>query len=580
MAFPPSFLDDLNARNPIEDVVGQYVALTRRGSNYFGLCPFHNEKTASFSVAPDKGIYYCFGCHKGGGAVNFIMEVENLEYPDAVRFLAKRVGMEVPEDQEYRSAYRKQERLRNLCKEAARYFHEQLNSPAGQPGREYIAKRGLTRATVTKFGIGFAPDGWHGLLDTMTKKGYTKEELLDADLVIKSPKGNYYDKFRNRLMFPIIDIRGSIIGFGGRVMDDSKPKYLNTSETSIFNKRKNLFAMNFAKKSTAGRIILTEGYLDAIALYQYGFDCAVASLGTALTTEQAQLLGKYTGEVVLTYDNDAAGQNATRRAITILERADLKIKILRMQGAKDPDEFLKKFGPDKFRVLLDRSENQAEYQLLSLQNKYDLSFDDQKVAFVKEAASLISTFANAVEREVYGARAANAAGVTADTMKLEIDRAFRRRKAAERKKQERADLDVVGQLQPRERGLHYSNPSSAAAEEMLLAQLLKDPTLLPTVNLLPQQFSSPLLGKVFGLMLQLQERGRAIALGALSGDLTAEEMNHLTAVSRKKDVLVSETAIRDCAGKIRDEYEKSLGTDEAALLARQARLKAKKGYGG
>lgn len=580
MAFPPSFIDELTARNPIEDVVGLYVALTRRGSNLFGLCPFHSEKTASFSVAPDKGIYYCFGCHKGGSVINFIMEVESLDYPDAIRFLAKRVGMEVPEDTEYRSAHKHQERLRSLCKDAARYFHEQLQSPVGAPGRDYIVKRGLSRSTVTKFGIGFAPDGWSNLLDTMVKKGYTKEELLDAGLVLKSQKGSLYDRFRNRLMFPIIDIRGNVIGFGGRVMDDSKPKYLNSPETSIFNKRKNLFALNVAKKSTQGRIILTEGYLDAIALHQYGFDCAVASLGTALTEEHAQLLAKYTKQVVLTYDGDEAGQNATRRAIPILERAGLQIKILRMQGAKDPDEYLKKFGADKFRVLLDRSENQAEYRLLSLQNKYNLQNDEDKVAFLKEAASLICTFSNAVEREVYGNRAADAAGITAASMKVEIERAYKRRRADERRKQEKADLDLFGQIQPKEKGIRYDNPACAAAEELLLAQLIKEPNLIPSVSLLPQQFSSALLGKAYGKVRQLYEDGRNVQLGALSGDFSAEEMNHLTAICKKNDRLVSETALKDCAGKIRDEYEKSLFSSDDALRTLHTRLKAKKGYGG
>ncbi len=580
MAFPPSFIDELTARNPIEDVVSLYVALTRRGSNLFGLCPFHNEKTASFSVAPDKGIYYCFGCHKGGGVINFIMEVENLEYPDAVRFLAKRVGMEVPEDREYISAYKKQERLRNLCKDAARYFHEQLNSPVGAPGREYIAKRGLTRATVTRFGLGFAPDSWSGLLDTMTKKGYTKDELIDAGLALKNQKGNIYDRFRNRLMFPIIDVRGNVIGFGGRVMDDSKPKYLNSPETSIFNKRKNLFALNITKKSTQGRIIVTEGYLDAIALHQYGFDCAVASLGTALTEEHAQLLAKYTDQVVLTYDSDEAGQNATRRAIPILERAGLQIKILRMQGAKDPDEFLKKFGPAKFQVLLDRSENQSEYQLLSLQSKFDLTQDAQRVSFLKQAADLISTFPSAVAREIYGTRAAEAANVSVETMKLEIGKAYRRRKATERKKQEKAALDVVGQMQPKERALHYEKPASAAAEELLLAQILKDPEHIEGLGLLPQQFSSPLLGKAYGLLLHEHEQGRPVGLSGLSGEFTQEEMSHLTAVCNRNDALVSEAVIRDCVGKIRDEYQKTLCSGEEALLSRQAQLRAKKGYGG
>ena len=582
MAFSPVFLDELNARNPIEDVVGQYVALTRRGSNLFGLCPFHSEKTASFSVAPDKGIYYCFGCHKGGGPVNFIMEVESLDYPDAVRFLARRAGMEVPEDDAYQSNYKKQERLRALCKDTARYFHEQLNSPNGRPGQEYINKRGLSRATVTRFGLGFAPEGWSGLLDTMTKMGYTKEELLDAGLVLKSQKGGLYDRFRNRLMFPIIDVRGNVIGFGGRVMDDSKPKYLNSPETVIFNKRKNLFALNVAKKSKQGRIILTEGYMDAIALHQYGFDCAVASLGTALTEEHAQLLAKYTREVVLTYDGDEAGQNATRRAIPMLERAGLQVKILRMQGAKDPDEFLKAYGPDRFRALLDRSENQAEYRLLSLQNRFHQEEDEQRVAFLKEAAQLISTFSTSVEREVYGARAAEAAKVTPEAMKLEISRAYKRRMAQEKKRQAQADLDIHSQYQAKSSELRYEDFGTGRAEEALLANLMKDPTLLPTVKLMPQQFSSPLLGKLFGLMLQLQEDGRPISLSSVEGEFSAEEMNRLVTVLNRNDTLVSEKAIRDCSAKILEYYQKTLyhGDSREALKARQEQLRNKKSYGG
>ena len=257
MAFPQPFLDALIDRNPIDEVVGQYVSLTRRGSNLFGLCPFHSEKTASFSVAPDKGIYYCFGCHAGGGVVNFIMEIESLSYPDAVRFLAKRAGLEVPEDEEYQSRYRKQERLWALAKEAARFFVTQLYAPTGAEGLRYAQSRGMSKGTLTRFGIGFAPDSWDNLCKAMRAKGYTDEELKDAGLVSVSQKnGNIFDRFRNRLMFPIIDVRGEVIGFGGRVMDDSQPKYLNSPETKIFDKNRNLYGLNIARTTRKPQLLL------------------------------------------------------------------------------------------------------------------------------------------------------------------------------------------------------------------------------------------------------------------------------------------------------------------------------------
>ena len=328
MAFPPSFLEELAARNPIEEVVSQYVNLRRSGSNLFGLCPFHGEKTASFSVNPEKGIYYCFGCHKGGSVINFQMEIEGLSYPDAVRALAKRAGMEVPEDAQYQNRYQQQERLWALSKEAARFFNAQLYSPAGAEGLAYAQKRGMPKSILTKFGIGFAPNSWSALCDAMLAKGYTEEELKQSGLASTSQKtGKIYDRFRNRLMFPIIDVRGNVIGFGGRVMDDSTPKYLNSPETIIFNKRKNLFALNLAKKTKLGYMILVEGYMDAVALHQYGFDCAVASLGTSLTEEHAALLSRYTEQVMLIYDGDEAGQNATKRAIPMLEKAGLQVKV-------------------------------------------------------------------------------------------------------------------------------------------------------------------------------------------------------------------------------------------------------------
>lgn len=576
MAFPPSFIDELIARNPIEDVVGQYVNLKRSGANMFGLCPFHGEKTASFSVSPDKGIYYCFGCHKGGGAVNFMMEVEGLSYPDAVRALAKRAGMAVPEDTLYENRYHQQERLWALMKEAARYFHSQLYSEAGKEGLSYAQKRGMPKSTLTTFGIGFAPNTWAGLTDAMKKKGYTEQELKDAGLV--SEKGNrIYDRFRNRLMFPIIDVRGNVIGFGGRVMDDSTPKYLNSPETLVFNKRKNLFGLNLAKKSKLSYLILVEGYMDAIALHQYGFDCAVASLGTSLTEEHAVLLSRYTEQVVLIYDGDEAGQRATRRAIPMLEKAGISVKVLRMREAKDPDEFLKKFGADKFKLLLQESSNRVEYQLNAIAGKYNLKEDDQRIQFIQEAAELICSLGSPVQREVYGTRAAEAAAISFDAMKLEINKAFKRRIAREKRQQEKINLAPVQALQPKSRNIRYENMKSAMAEESLLAMVFKEPTLLEYAkHLEPASFSSPLLGRVFGQLKQRYQLGLELSLAVLE-ELNPEEMSHLAGITQRQRGPVNEQALEDYIRIILAEHQVAGVTTEDDLLKLRNQLKERKG---
>ena len=581
MAFPPAFLDELTARNPIEEVVGQYVTLKRSGSNLFGLCPFHGEKTASFSVAPDKGIFYCFGCHKGGGVINFEMEIEGLSYPDAVRALARRAGMEVPEDEQYQSRYRQQERLWALHKEAARFFHSQLYAPIGTEAMQYALGRGMSQATLTRFGIGYAPDSWTDLVDAMRKKGYTDQELMDSGLVTQSKKnGSLFDRFRDRLMFPIIDVRGNVIGFGGRIMnntDKSAAKYLNSPETLIFNKRKNLFALNLAKKSKLGYLILVEGYMDAIALHQYGFDCAVASLGTALTEDGAALLSRYTDQVVLIYDGDAAGQNATQRAIPILEKAGLKVKVLQMRDAKDPDEFLKKFGADRFRLLLEESSNRVEYQLGAIAKKYDLRDDDQRVQYLQEAAELLGSLPGAVQREVYGARVAENARIGPDAMKLEIDRAWKRRLAREKKQQEKIDLAPARSLQPKSRTIRYDNLKSAMAEEMLLALILQEPALLEqTGELKPEIFSSPLLGRVYGQLAQRYRQGLEVSVGGLT-DLTNEEMSHVAGILQRQRGPVNEQALQDCLGTIRREYQARKVETEDDLLALRNQLKERKG---
>lgn len=581
MAFSPAFLDELVARNPIEDVVGQYVSLTRRGSNLFGLCPFHAEKTASFSVAPDKGIYYCFGCHKGGGVINFIMEQESLEFPDAVRFLAKRAGMEVPEDDFQQSAYHRKTRLWALCKDAARYFHRCLTEPGGQVAKDYVNMRGISPTIVTRFGLGYAPDSWSGLIDAMGKLGYEKQDLLDAGLAVKSKeKGSIYDRFRGRLMFPIIDISGNVIGFGGRVLGEGTPKYLNSPETLIFNKRKNLFALNVAKKSKMGMLILTEGYLDAISLHQFGFDCAVASLGTSLTEEHATILSKYTNQVVLTYDGDEAGQNATRRAIPMLERTGVQVKVLRMRGAKDPDEFLKKYGADRFKLLLEQSENHIEYQLTMLQSQFDLSADDQKVAFTRKAIDLVASLPTAVEREVYGGRVADLVGISAESIRFEVDKACRRRTAAAKKKQARQALDPARSLQPAIAGERYEDLHSAMAEEGLLRMILTEPALLERAGgLEPEQFSSPLLGRAFEALRARYHAGLSVTLATLEGNFTPEEIRHLTAIVRREETLVQDEAVDDYIRLIEEESHRRQARDEGDLLAMRDRLQKIKGYG-
>ena len=586
MAFPAAFLDELVARNPIDEVVGQYVQLKRSGSNLFGLCPFHGEKTASFSVAPNKQMYYCFGCHKGGGVINFIMEIEGLSYPDAVRFLAKRANLEVPEDEQYQSQYREQERLWNLCRDAARFYHATLKSDLGKPARDYLLRRGLDWATVVKFGIGFAPDDYHSLLPAMERRGYTREELIAANLAVVSQKNaqNVYDRFRNRIMFPQIDLRGNVIGFAGRALDkDAKAKYINPTETLIFSKRKFLYAMNLAKKSKRPYLIVCEGPMDAIACHQFGFDCAVATQGTALTEDQVNQISKYVDQVIMTYDNDAAGQNATQRAIEMFARAGVKVKILKLHDAKDADEFLHKFGADPFEVLLQGSENQADYRMLSLQSQFDLTQDEQRAEFSAKAAELIATFRTTPEREIYAERAAKAAGITKDAMMLEVEKAFKRRINREKRQQEKADLSPVTTLLPSDRSLRseYQNPRSARAEEEALAQVLLAPELLDKANgLTGAEFSVEFLGRAYDALNARAQAGLQVSLAVLEG-FTSEETARLSAVCQREDRVADEQAFCDCVRVIREEHEKGSRTNTSEdLMALSKKLRANKGYGG
>ena len=581
MAIPDRFLDELIARTDIVDLVSESVRLTKKGRNYWGLCPFHSEKTPSFSVSADKQIYKCFGCGKGGGAINFVMELDNLPFRDAVAVLAKRAGLEVPDSGYSAGAKERREKLLAINKQAARTFHQWLYAPEGAEGLAYLQRRGLSRRTLTSFGLGFAPNRWDALIQALGQQGYDKRDLLDAGLAVSNQDGRIYDRFRNRVMFPIIDIRGEVIGFGGRVMDDSTPKYLNSPDTPVYNKSRNVFALNIAKKSKAGRVILTEGYMDTISLHQAGFDSAVASLGTSLTPEHAQLLSRYFPEAIIAYDGDGAGVSAAQRAIPLLERAGMKVRVLRVTGAKDPDEFIKQFGRDAFLRLLDQSENQVDYRLEQIRKKYDLSDDSQKVGFLQEAAQLLSSLPSAVEREIYGRHAAETAGVSPEAVAQEVKKAFQRRLRKEQKQQERRDPTPAIQLQPKSRGLRYENIRSARAEEGVLRLLLLDPSLhRELTQLRPEEFSSPLLGKAYALLLRRAEEGLSTQLSLLAGELTGEEMDHLTQVASSPESMAnSRQSLVDYIAVIRAEAIKRSGASgNDLLLAAQRSNLEKKAY--
>lgn len=583
MPLPERFLDELLARTDILDLVSETVRLTKKGNSYWGCCPFHSEKTPSFHVVPDRQMYKCFGCGKGGGAINYVMELENLPFRDAVALLAKRAGMAMPEMGGPSAGMReRRDKILEMNKKAAQAFHRWLNAPEGAEGLRYLYKRGLSRRTLVNFGLGFAPNSWDALIKELTAQGYDKRDLLDAGLAVSNKDGRIYDRFRNRVMFPIIDVRGNVIGFGGRVMDDSTPKYLNSPDTPVYNKSRNVFALNVAKKSKAGRVILTEGYMDTISLHQAGFDSAVASLGTALTEEHGQLLSRYFKEAIIAYDGDGAGIAAAQRAIPLLEKAGLKVKVLRVQGAKDPDEFIKAYGREAFARLLDQSENQVDYRLSQIEKKYDLGDDAQKVAFLQEAAQLLSTLSSAVEREIYGGHAAQTAGVSPDTMKLEVDRALRGRLRKEKKQQERRDLAPVSQLQPRARSLRYENIRSARAEEGLLRLLMLDPGLVDEMDgLSGEEFSSPLLGRAFDLLGRRAREGLSTQLAALAGHFTGEEMDHLAQVAGQPESTAnSAQSIGDYISVIRGEalLRRGGAQGDDLLRAAQKKYQQKKAY--
>ena len=560
MRFDDAFLMELRSRADIETIISSYVNIKRAGRISKGLCPFHGEKTPSFTVYPDTQSYYCFGCGNGGDVVTFIKNIENLDYLDAVKFLADRVGMDVPEENSYDNTINKR-RLRMLeaNREAARFFHSCLGTKEGAVGYQYFKNRGLSDETIKRFGLGFAPNSYHSLIDYMVKKGFSKDELVSANLARHSLRNDnvVYDNFRNRIMFPIIDVKGNVIAFGGRVMDDSKPKYLNTSDTLVYKKSQGVFALNLAKKSGKDSLILCEGYMDVIALHQAGFTNAVAGLGTALTSEQASLLSRYASEIMIAYDADEAGQKAATRALQIFKNTPAKIKVLRLSGGKDPDEIIKNYGVEKMRAIINGAANEIEFALLREHSKYDVTSDDGKRQYLRSAIEILSNV-GAVELDIYASRIADELSVTKSVIVDEAKRLAKKKVYSNQKKefnQIQRQGDILDNLNPERRKYH----AGAKAEEMLIAILMSNPEHLKMVDekLDSEDFVTDFNKRIFKAVAERLREGKSAEISFLYGELTDEEISAVAKIQTISHTLNnSADECADCIKVILNEKNK------------------------
>ena len=529
---PDQFIQELRYRNDLESVMSSYIELKRRGRNLVGLCPFHSEKTPSLTVYPENQSFYCFGCGAGGDVITFIRKMENLDYIEALRFLAARVGMELPDEGVDDSAARLRTRILEINRETARFYHSALMSDMGREALQYLTDRGLTPKTIRRFGLGYAPNAWDAVISHLRTKGYTIEEMTAASVVNKGRTGRYYDQFRDRAVFPIIDLRGSVIGFGARLLHGEGPKYINSPDTPVFKKSRNLFALNFAKAAKADSLILAEGYMDVISIHQAGFSNAVATLGTALTPDQSRLMKQYADQVIIAYDSDGAGQAATRRAINLFDQAGVRVKVLKVTGAKDPDEFLKKYGPARFKVLLEGSSGAMEYELERIRSRYDTDTPEGKVGMLKDCVQLLAGLHNALEREVYAAKLSQELNVSKDAILMQINTAVKRRVKDQQNRQNR-DLKIYTQA-----GGHRYNPEedrdiqATVAENKLLTILMKSPDYAPDISrqLTAEDFPTALGRSCYQALMDRLLHGRPADLSSLSQDLPEEGISKLSAL--------------------------------------------------
>lgn len=568
MALSDSFLQELKMKTDIEDVISTYVTLKRRGATLVGLCPFHNEKTPSFTVYPATQSFYCFGCGAGGDAITFLKKIENLDYLDAVKTLAQRAGLQMPQEGFDDSLSKRRRRILEMNREAARFYHSVLLSPEGKVGYDYYIGRALSAATINHFGLGFAPNQWDALLKHMRAKGYQPAELVDAGLARKGQKG-YYDNFRNRVMTPIIDVRGNMIAFGGRVLDDSKPKYINTGDTLVYKKTNELFALNFAKDSKEDALILCEGYMDVIAMHQAGFTNAVAGCGTALTTEQVRLISRYAKEVILTYDADEAGQKALQKAMTLFDQTEVKVRIPALVGGKDPDEIIRTYGRDKFKGMLEGASNETEFRLLALRRQYNLATTQGKIDFIGGALQILATLPP-VEQDLYVSRLSEELGVERQNMKVQLQDLVARQGNRREKREFNRIVQENMRKTARETMATDASLRKLRAEDRLISLLLRYPDCSRLCKDFDPQWLTPgFAQRVFTLILQRLENGDGTELMDLRDRLTDDEMGRLSGIiARGGESADAKQEFSDCLQTIRAEQQKK--QESAAELDDQA----------
>lgn len=568
MALSDSFLQELKMKTDIEDVISTYVTLKRRGATLVGLCPFHNEKTPSFTVYLATQSFYCFGCGAGGDAITFVKKIENLDYLDAVKTLAQRAGLQMPQEGFDDSLSKRRRRILEMNREAARFYHSVLLSPEGKVGYDYHIGRALSAATINHFGLGFAPNQWDALLKHMRAKGYQPAELVDAGLARKGQKG-YYDNFRNRVMTPIIDVRGNVIAFGGRVLDDSKPKYINTGDTLVYKKTNELFALNFAKDSKEDALILCEGYMDVIAMHQAGFTNAVAGCGTALTTEQVRLISRYAKEVILTYDADEAGQKALQKAMTLFDQTDVKVRIPALVGGKDPDEIIRTYGRDKFKGMLEGASNETEFRLLALRRQYNLATTQGKIDFIGGALQILATLPP-VEQDLYVSRLSEELGVERQNMKVQLQDLVARQGNRREKREFNRIVQENMRKTARETMATDASLRKLRAEDRLISLLLRYPDCSRLCKDFDPQWLTPgFAQRVFTLILQRLENGDGTELMDLRDRLTDDEMGRLSGIiARGGESADAKQEFSDCLQTIRAEQQKK--QESAAELDDQA----------